>query len=330
VQFAQNVAQVFLGINLKCASCHDSFIDHWKLEEAYGMAAIYSAQPLEIHRCDKPAGKMAQAKFIYPELGEIDVSQPAPQRLKQLAGILTSERNGRLTRTIVNRIWQRMMGRGLVEPVDVMDNEPWNEDLLDYLAVHLVDNKYDLKKTIELIATSRAYQQQAMTAEPDGDYVFRGPTPRRLTAEQFLDAVWRITQTVPGKPSADVGQRGGEPVRASLVVADALQRSLGRPNREQVVTTRPDQLTTLEALDLSNGEILASAVTRGASNLLKAHPERPARETVDWLFRAALSRSPTEEEMKVALDLAGEPVTPEGLSDLLWAIFMLPDFQTVQ
>ncbi|MEX2026644.1 MAG: DUF1549 domain-containing protein, partial [Pirellulaceae bacterium] len=61
IQFAQSVGQAFLGINLKCASCHDSFIDRWTLEDAYGLAAVYSQRPLELHRCDKPVGKMAQA-----------------------------------------------------------------------------------------------------------------------------------------------------------------------------------------------------------------------------------------------------------------------------
>ena len=61
-------------------------------------------------------------------------------------------------------------------------------------------------------------------------------------------------------------------VRASLVTADLLMRSLGRPNREQVVTVRPDHLSTLQALDLSNGAILADTLTRGAGHILKANP----------------------------------------------------------
>ncbi len=59
LQFSQNVGQVFLGINLKCASCHDSFIDDWKLEDAYGLAAVVADAPLEIHRCDMPTGRTA-------------------------------------------------------------------------------------------------------------------------------------------------------------------------------------------------------------------------------------------------------------------------------
>ncbi len=66
IQFAQSVGQTFLGINLKCASCHDSFIDRWKLEESFGLAAIFATKPLEIHRCDKPIGKQAQASWLFP------------------------------------------------------------------------------------------------------------------------------------------------------------------------------------------------------------------------------------------------------------------------
>ncbi len=79
VQFAQNVSQVFLGINMKCASCHDSFIDRWKLDEAYGLAAIYARGPVEVHRCDKPTGRQARAAWIFPELGSID-PDAAPAR----------------------------------------------------------------------------------------------------------------------------------------------------------------------------------------------------------------------------------------------------------
>jgi Protein of unknown function (DUF1553)/Protein of unknown function (DUF1549) len=147
IQFAQSVGQTFLGINLKCASCHDSFIDRWKLEESFGLAAIYATRPLEIHRCDKPIGTIATASWLFPELGQIDPQTPQPERLKQLAARMTHPENGRFARTIVNRLWQRLMGRGIVHPTDAMQTEPWNADLLDYLAVHLADHRYDLKQT---------------------------------------------------------------------------------------------------------------------------------------------------------------------------------------
>ena len=102
IQFAQNLGQSLLGINLKCASCHDSFIDRWKLTDSYGLAAIYSDHPLEIHRCDKPTGKMATASWLFPEIGNIDPKAPQPERLKRLAALMTHPDNGRFTRAIVN------------------------------------------------------------------------------------------------------------------------------------------------------------------------------------------------------------------------------------
>ena len=217
IQFAQSVSQSFLGINLKCASCHDSFIDRWKLDEAYGLAAIYSNRELDIHRCDKPVGRKAAAAWLFPELGQVDPQAPQPERLKQLALLMTHPENGRFTRTIVNRIWHRLMGRGIVHPVDAMQTEPWNADLLDYLANHLAENGYDLKKTIELIATSQAYQSKAQVmakGTDDHGYVYAGPRAKRMTAEQFVDAVWQLTGAAPPKFDAPVMRGKVDPAAA--------------------------------------------------------------------------------------------------------------------
>ncbi len=338
VQFAQNVSQVFFGVNMKCASCHDSFIDGWKLEDAYGLAAVIADRPLEIHRCDKPTGKKAAPRFLWPDLGSIDPALPKAKRLEQMAWLVTHPENGRFSRTIVNRIWHRLMGRGLVHPVDVMANKPWSEDLLDYLAGYLVEQKYDLKKLVEHIVSSRAYQtrhavlKDEMLAE---EYVYRGPVIKRMTAEQFLDAIWMITRAGPAKIAAPVKPPEEGPaerrfVRASLVNADALMRSLGRPNREQVVTTRGDTLTTLQALDLANGKILFDTLTRGAQNLLKARPQASSEERIEALYRLALCRPPTAEERTEAREILGPTVTTESLADLLWVVVMLPEFQLIR
>src|SRR5207247_494479 len=89
LQFSQNVSQVFFGANLKCASCHDSFIDSWKLDDAYALAAVVADRPLEIHRCDKATGQKARARFLWPELGTIDAKGKKAERLEQLAGLVT-------------------------------------------------------------------------------------------------------------------------------------------------------------------------------------------------------------------------------------------------
>ncbi len=513
LQFAQTTAQVFLGVNLKCASCHDSFVDSWKLADAYGFAAIVADAPLEMSRCDAPTGRTARARFLFPELGGVDPGAPVADRRKRLAGLVTDPANGRFARTIANRLFARLMGRGLVEPVDVMDNEPWSRDVLDALACALVDREYDLRSLIGLVATSRAYGAVAAPEAEDGAESgdFRGPAPKRLTAEEFLDAVWAVTGTAPGKPdvaipprgagtwiwsdpaaakaapagervafrralkldappvkadavmtcdnaftllvnerfvaadtdwrtpatidllpylrmgdneilvvaenqgtepnpaalwlsarietesgnvwvSSDAGfefsrtvpvrraasffagpnecvtvwywvddqgapcewrpaaelaypggdvtallaqavrERNGEsrrPARAAYMNADPLQAALGRPNREQVVSTRPSTLTTIEALDLTNGKILAETLARGAKNVLARFPGAPAA-LVDDFFLRALSRTPADAERREALDLLGTGPSEDAVADLLWALFMLPEFQTIR
>ena len=190
MQAAQNVSQVFLGVNLKCASCHDSFINDWALADAYGLAAVYSDQKLELVHCDKPTGKTAAPRFLYPEIGALDPSLPRAERLKRLAEIITSPKDGRLARTLVNRLWARLFGRGLVEPLDDMEKPAWNRDLLDWLAEDFTAHGYDLKHALEVITTSRAYQAATVEGPREKEeYVFRGPLTRRLDAEQFADAV---------------------------------------------------------------------------------------------------------------------------------------------
>ncbi len=526
IQFAQSVGQSFLGINLKCASCHDSFIDRWKLDESYGLAAIYSNRPLEIHRCDKPIGRQAKAAWLFPEIGQVDPAAPQPERLKQLAALLTHPENGRFTRTIVNRFWHRLMGRGIVHPTDSMQTAPWNSDLLDYLASHLAEQRYDLKQILLLIATSQAYQSRVSSHDEPTDeasYVYSGPRTKRLTAEQFVDAVWQLTGGAPARFDAPIfrgtfdraaaakekligqsiwaakssndttqdetftfrkvfdlknplqgmaviagdcnytiylngiylvvgngrpipaptvlnsqlrtgknellivatrparetnppnvyfaarlqstdgsvtrvatddqwqstmlrpdnrgrfveakskrspakGSKSAETliepdwhtvvgtstpawleplqsqlieslmqgsaganrmVRASLVKSDFLMRSLGRPNRDQIVTVRPAELTTLEAIDLTNGQTLATALNRGATSLLARFRNRPD-EMIDWLFLSTLCRRPTQAEQRVARDLLGDAPQSEAVEDLLWSILMLPEFQLVR
>ncbi len=513
IQFAQSVSQSFLGINMKCASCHDSFIDRWKLDEAFGLAAIYAEKPLEIHRCDKPIGRTASAGWLFPEIGQVNAESPRDERLKQLADLMTHPENGRYTRTIVNRLWYKMMGRGIVHPLDAMQSEPWNTDLLDYLGVALSDNAYDLKSILRLIATSQIYQSESVvqTTEPGIDYFFRGPLPRRMTAEQFLDSVWQITEAAPQKYDAPVFRgnpddqsvvgltpvakwiwgnsaadgksppanetitlkstvklpsvvvRGGavvtcdnsfilyingrevlrgddwakpqaaalhtllkkgdndfviaatnagnspnpaalffearlvlqdgsemtiasdeswqfssktpagregrlgavggpwQPVtvvptlsvwasavetaapqllaqavsgnipmvRASLLKNDFLMKSLGRPMREQIVSMRPSELTTLEAIDLYNGKSLADAILRGGENLSRRTWEHPD-DMIRHIYRFALSRDPLEPELASVRDYFSDPATASEVADVLWAIMMTPDFMIVR
>lgn len=195
MQAAQNISQSFLGLNLKCASCHDSFVSNLTLNDAYSFAAIFSDSALAMQRCEVPTGDTAKAGFVYSEeLGEIDESLSKDERLERLADILSQRQNGRLYRTIANRYWELLMGRGLVEPVDEMDNIPWSQDLLDWLASDLINHEYDLKHLLSEILRSRTYQLPSVGVgkERSEEYIFRGPVRKRLTAEQFADAVSQV------------------------------------------------------------------------------------------------------------------------------------------
>jgi hypothetical protein len=109
-----------------------------------------------------------------------------------------------------------------------------------------------------------------------------------------------------------------------------LMRSLGRPNREQVVSDRPANLTTLQALDLANSPLLAETLNRGAANVVKRFEGQDSAAIVDWLYQFALSRPPISDERATAAELLHSPPTQEGVEDLLWAIMMLPEFQIIR
>ncbi|MEP6949701.1 MAG: DUF1549 domain-containing protein [Ginsengibacter sp.] len=340
MQAAQNVSQVFLGLNLKCASCHNSFVSDWKLTDAYAFADIFADSALEINRCDKPTGKYTRPAMLWKELGTIDSAATSTVKRKQLSENITKPENGRLYRTIVNRIWAQLMGRGIVEPVDVMDNEPWSQDLLDWLAFNFVEGKCDLKELIYLIATSNTYQLPSVgfknpnkiTAQ---DYIFRGMLRKRMSAEQFADAVSYIIE--PLFPDSLAGYKSygknlpqtAKPLfmRASLVINNPFLIALGRPSRETVSTSRESQANLLQALELTKGERLNDALKKGAENWKKAYGTGDA--IIRELYSRALNRPPGKKEIEVAKRALGDNPQPEAIEDLFWAVVLLPEFQII-
>jgi hypothetical protein len=313
MQAAQNSAQVFLGVNLKCNSCHDSFISKWKLKDAYGLAAFFSdSDQLELVRCDNRTGQYTGAQFLYPELVGADAPKTPADRKAAVARMFTEAENGRMPRTIVNRIWAHLFGRGLVEDVDDMDGEPWSPELLDWLSADFVEHGYDLKYLMTTIMTSQAYQYPAIrrpekqSATQMKDYVFRGPEVRRLTAEQFADALSEIT----GEWPVFAPTTRGVYVRQWRLPSNLLTRGLGRPIRDQVYTERDSDATTLQALELVNGEIVNRMLARGAKRMLGKLA--PAPENLYDSGRlsgntdtSTLQRRMTAKERIVDIDLSG-------------------------
>ncbi|WP_409013600.1 DUF1549 domain-containing protein [Dyadobacter sp. CY312] len=338
MQAAQNVSQVLLGLNLKCASCHDSFISDWKLEDAYAFANIFADTLLEINRCDKPTGKIAGTRNLFPELGEISINESTEKRLRQLADLLVQPKDGRLYRTVVNRIWAQLLGRGIVEPVDMMDNMPWSQDLLDWLAADFVANGYDMKKLIYTIVTSKTYQLPSTSVKEAEDimastYKFTGMVRRRLTAEQFADAISLSFNPIYGDTSI-VSKLLPERVntklpfaRAALVKNDPFLTALGRPNRETVSTSRTSQANLLQALELTNGDKFTQTLKRGAKEWKAKYPTSDSLVTA--LYRNALGRNPLLKELTTARKILGSKPDEEGIQDLVWALALIPEFQLI-
>lgn len=334
MQAAQNVAQVMLGLNLKCASCHDSFISDWKLEDAYGFANIFSEATMEINRCDKPTGKMAPTRLLWKELGTIDSTQSVADRLEDMSIKLTDTSNGRLYRTMANRIWAQLLGRGIVEPVDEMDQLPWSQDLLDWLAVNFVGNGFDIKNLIYTIITSRTYQLPAVPVMNnlelrDENYVFKGPTLRKISAEQFSDMVsqtfgplftMKETKFMPENRDTSF-------IRASQVANNAFLTALGRPNREVVVTTRTDQPNLLQALELTNGERLMHALSKGAIRWIEKY-QNP-EDLIRNIYEKLLSRKPLQDEMEIAEKALSDSPDTADIQDFFWAMVLHPEVQFI-
>lgn len=293
MQASQNTAQVFLGINLKCNACHDSFINKWKLKDAYALAAFFSPEPsLQLYRCDVAQNRFAEPAFLFPEIGHTPASTSLGDRRAAAAASFTDPRNGRLARTLVNRMWHRLFGQGIVLNPDEMDGRPWSPSLLDFLAADFVQNGHDIKRLLQTMLTSRAYQMPSVSRSDEVSargYVFSGPEVRRMTAEQFADAIgamtgeWNVHPVRASGPAAP--KRAGPP--PSLASSEGaygrewrtsstnLTRALGRPIRDQVHSMRPTQATTPQALELVNGEIYTRWLSRAARRMLGELPADP-------------------------------------------------------
>ena len=133
----------------------------------------------------------------------------------------------------------------------------------------------------------------------------------------------RAIPTKPGQNAFD-----GPSVRAALVKNDFLMRSLGRPHRDQVVTSRPAELTMLQAIDLANGAILSKYLNEGANNLKAKASESDT--FINWLYEHTLGRLPTSGEQEIIASIVTDPKDSQQVEDLLWLVFMQPDFQIIR
>ena len=300
IQSAANTAQVFLGTEMKCASCHNHFLNkEWPQKRFTAFAGLFSDTNLEVIRCEKHMGEFVPAAFPFDIPGAPrTVPQGQDQRLHYMTTLLIDPENPRFSRAIVNRLWKRFLGLGFVEPVDDFraDRAPSHPELLDWLADDFMRHDYDLKHTIRLILTSRTYQLRYDPSvedifnvqKPDLARYVRSPSLRRLTAEQAIDSIHKATAA-----SWD----GHRLFRDND--STALTRALGRsPSRNEISTCRPDDVAVVQSLELLNGPDLYHFVYDG--EILDELASQTDREkVVSELYWAILNRAPTAPETQL-------------------------------
>lgn len=216
---AHILAQAFLGLDMKCARCHDAPYHPFKQEQLFNLAAMLDRKATTLPKTStvpiaaggrKPLieislkpGQTIEPVWPFSQFASqlpAGVLQREDDQRERLAASLTSPRNERFAKVIANRLWHRYLGRGLVEPVDDWEFDSRTEaypELLTYLAREFVLHDYDVKYLARLILNSHAYQRQpqAMSADQTSPN-FAGPARRRMSAEQLVDSLFALS----GKP----------------------------------------------------------------------------------------------------------------------------------
>ena len=355
---SETTAQVFLGVRLQCAKCHNHPFDRWSQDEYYQWSSLFDGIDYEVianERKDKldshefvgdqivlvkatngvknaRTGQLAPPKFLGSE------ASIEEDRLESLAAWMTSPDNSMFAQTQVNRIWYQLMGVGLVEPIDDLraTNPASHPELFKRLSEEFVQSGFSLKQMVRTIVLSKTYQ---LDSKPDRGQL--GPTEqldprllasavvRRLTAEQIMDAQSQILGVPANFEGYPAGTRavdiaGVERVRRKTSGDDQFLRQFGKPARLLACECeRSNEATLGQALSLVGGSSLNERLRQSDNRLgqLLSQSGDPSA-IVESLYWTALSRAPTAQEIGEllnAMEQSGKPQR-ENLEDFLWAL----------
>ncbi len=347
---AESTAQLFLGVRMQCAKCHNHPFERWTQDDYYGMAAWFARVKTKPEPGIKPAPNVTNAEVVLTTrdgevsqprtgqvmkprmLGEGDADvKPRADRREALADWLTKPENPFFAKSVANRVWFHLMGRGIVDPVDDFreSNPACNDELLDALAKDFAAHKFDLRHLVTTVMKSRTYQLSAQpneTNKDDGRY-FSHAVTKLLTAEQLLDALCDVT----GVPEKFAGLPAG--TRAIQLpdgeVNHPFLKTFGQPARELACECERESDGNLaQALQLINGPTVNEKV-RNPNNrlgpLLAA--KKSESEILDELYFAALARLPEPDEVKAALaHVAKGSDKRKAWEDVLWAVINTREF----
>ena len=342
--YATNISQVFLGVRLECARCHNHPWEKWTQDDFWGFAGFFARMGVkdtyqndesQIHL--KLKGEVLHPKTKKPVAakyldGPAETEGPDEDIREKLAAWMTSPDNPWFARAIVNRIVKHYLGRGLVEPLDDfrVTNPPSNEALLDALAKDFVRSGYSLRHTIRLILNSRVYQ---LSSEPnetnrDDEINYSRYPVKRLMAEQLIDAITQVTGVPEKYQGFPLGTRAMSIPRGA---PSYFLQAFGRMKAREVICERDLQPAMNQAMHLISGDTLQRQITAKNSRLAQwlEDPSLSDEEVLKRLFLTTLVREPDSREISLALApirLRGPEARRQAFEDALWALFNSKEF----
>lgn len=317
---AESFGQLFLGVRIGCAKCHNHPFEALTQGDYYGLAAFFSRVKLKGKQFgldDESVYLQRQGEVQHPlsrkNLDPVAFGftpprvAPEDDRRAPLAAWLVAPENRYFARSTVNRLWYHLLGRGIVEPVDDFrdTNPPSHPELLDALAAGFVKSDFKIKPVLKLILRSQTYQlaaqppQQSKNSAAPARY-FTHTHVRMITSEQLLDAISAAIGVPDDYPGYPAGTRAGE--LAEGAVENHFLMATSRPVRDTACDcAREDEPALAGAIHLLNNPNLVKRIASPKSRVgLALAAKRSPREIVEQLYLAALSRRPSERESKVA------------------------------
>ena len=341
LKLAENTAQVFMGMRIQCAQCHNHPFDRWTMNDYYSFAAFFARvgrkpgdDPRETVIFDRGDGEVKhpvtgaamRPKFLGGETPEIK----GETRREALAEWLTSRDNPYFARNLVNIVWAHFIGRGIIEPQDDVriSNPPSNAELLEGLTKKFVEYKYDFKRLVRDICLSRTYQLSTRANKTNGtdDRNFSKAAIRRIRAEVLLDCISEVTETQDKFNGMPRGARAIEIADGNT--ANYFLTTFGRATRTTVCSCEVKTDPNLsQALHLLNGNTLQNKIEDGGvvKKLLKAG--KTPEEVIENLYLRCLGRRPTDKELsKLKEFLAGDAKAELVLNDIFWSLLNSKEF----
>lgn len=339
----ENMTQVFLGTRFVCAQCHDHPFEKWTQTQYFELSSYFGGvgrkasgtEAEVIYDLRSPqtvthggTGQPAPARFPFEVLGSVAVPDDVPRQ--QLAKWLTSGENPYFAKSLTNRYWSYLLGRGIIDPVDDirLSNPPTNPELLDALTADFIAHKFDLKHLLRTIANSHTYQRSFIPNEwnKDDEINYSHATPRRLSAEPLYDAIMVATGAPLGVPGAPTGFRASQLPDASVNVP--FLDMFGRAPRESPCECeRSSEVSLAQTLTLINGPTISDAIAhpQGLVQQLAARNVAP-RDAVEEIYLSVLNRRPDDTEWNQGAAYVTEHGLSVGGQDLMWALINSPAF----